>query len=96
MRIISFSDNENIEAVVVVIISWRRGVVVITTAQLHSTSLDSGSAQFKPCSRRVGDSRWRDLRQWSRLEIRLNAFRQSTISQKKNNSERQKTPKKQR
>ena len=45
MRIISFSDNENIEAVVVVIISWRRGVVVITTAQLHSTSLDSGSAQ---------------------------------------------------
>ena len=36
-------------------VSWRRGVVVITTAQLHSTKSE---LRFKPCSRRVGDSRW--------------------------------------
>ena len=34
---------------------WRHGVVVITTAQLHSTKPE---LRFKPCSRCVGDSRW--------------------------------------
>ena len=64
--------------------TWRRGVVLITTAQLHSTKSElrfcAGSNPawhigdncttsfnlawtqvlrgFKPCSRRVGDSRW--------------------------------------
>ena len=49
----------------------RCSVIVITTAQRHSTK--------KSCSRqRVGKNLW----QWYRLEIRLNAFRRSTISQK--------------
>ena len=34
-----------------------RGVVVITTAQLHSTKPEL-RFWFKPCSRRAGDSRW--------------------------------------
>ena len=62
---------------------WRRGAVVISTAQLHSTKLE---LRFCICSN-PGCSVWEirdgeDLRQWSRLEIRLNAFRWSTIPQK--------------
>ena len=39
--------------------------------------------RFKPSSRRIGDScDGEDLRKWSRLEIRLIAFRRSTIPQK--------------
>ena len=53
--------------------SWRRGVVVITTAQLHSIKPERGVSEI-----RNGE----DLRQWSRLEIRPNAFRRSTIPQK--------------
>ena len=34
---------------------WRRGVVVITTAQLHSTNSEF---RFKPYLRHVGDSQW--------------------------------------
>ena len=52
--------------------SWRRGVV-ITTAQLHSIKPERGVSEI-----RNGE----DLRQWSRLEIRPNAFRRSTIPQK--------------
>ena len=62
---------------------WRRGVVVITTAQLHSTKPE---LRFCPGSNpargvlniRDGDDLW----QWSWLEIMLNTFRWSTISQK--------------
>ena len=62
---------------------WRRGAVVISTAQLHSTKLE---LRFCVCSN-PGCSVWEirdgeDLRQWSQLEIRLNAFRRSTIPQK--------------
>ena len=46
---------------------WRCGAVVITTAQLHSTKPELDGE---------------DLWQWSRLEIRLNTFRRSTIPQK--------------
>ena len=60
---------------------WHRGVVVITTAQLHSTKpelrLCAGS---NPAVSEIrdGENFW----QWSRLEIRLNTFRRSTIPQK--------------
>ena len=58
----------------------RRGVVVITTAQLHSAK-----PELRFCAGSNGVSEIRDgedLWQWSRLEIRLNAFRRSTIPQK--------------
>ena len=57
--------------------------MVITTPQLHSTKFE-----LKPCAGSnpaCGVSELRngeDLWQWSRLEIRLNAFRRSTIPQK--------------
>ena len=62
---------------------WRRGVVVITTAQIHSTKPE---LRFCADSNRArGVSEIRDgegLWQWSRLEIRLKAFCRSTIPQK--------------
>ena len=59
---------------------WHRGVVVITTAQLHSTKLFcAGSNPARNVSEIRDDE---DLWQWSRLEIRLNTFRRSTIPQK--------------
>ena len=62
---------------------WRRGVVVITTAQLHSTKPElrfcAGSNRASGVSEiRDGEGLW----QWSRLEIRLKAFCRSTIPQK--------------
>ena len=62
---------------------WRRGVVVITTAELHWTKPElrfcAGSNPARGASEiRDGDDLW----QWSRLEIRLNAFRRSVIPQK--------------
>ena len=63
--------------------SWRRGVVVIATAQRYSTkpefSFCAGSNPACGVSE-IGDGE--DLWQWSWLEIRLNAFRCSTIPQK--------------
>ena len=39
--------------------NWRRGVVVITTAQIHSSKPELRFLRrFKSCSWRVGDSRW--------------------------------------
>ena len=54
-----------------------------TTAQLHSTNPELRfCASLKP-ARGVSEIRnGEDLWQWSRLEIRLNAFRRSTIPQK--------------
>ena len=65
------------------VLLWRRGVVVITTAQLQSTKPElrfcAGSNPAPGVSEiRDGEDLW----QWSRLEIRLNAFRRSTIPQK--------------
>ena len=62
---------------------WRCGVVVITTAQLHSTKPElrfgAGSNHARSMSEiRDGEDLW----QWSRPEIRLNAFRRSIIPQK--------------
>ena len=50
-------------------IQWRRGVVAITTAQLHSKRPELRYAMVR-------------ISEWSHLEIRLNAFRRSTIPQK--------------
>ena len=55
---------------------WRRGVVIITTAQLHSTkpklSFCAGSNPARGVSE-IGNGE--DLWQWSRREIRLNPLR---------------------
>ena len=64
--------------------SFRRcGVVVITTAQLHSTKPELRFCAGSNPARGVSEIRdGEDLPQWSRLEIRLNAFLRSTIPQK--------------
>ena len=62
---------------------WRRGVVVITTAQLHSTKPELRFCTgWNPVCGVLEIRSGEDLWQWSRLEIRLNAFRRSTIPQK--------------
>ena len=64
-------------------IKWRCGVMVITTAQLHSSKPElrfwAGSNPARGVSK-ICDGE--DLWQWYCLEIRLNAFRRSTILQK--------------
>ena len=63
---------------------WRRGVGVITAAELHSTKPELRfCADLNPA---YGVSEIHDVEglwQWSRLEIRLNAFHRSIIPQKK-------------
>ena len=55
---------------------WRRGVVVIATAQLHSTKPELRFCTGSNPARGVSEIRDdEDLGQWSRLEIRRNAFR---------------------
>ena len=63
---------------------WRcRGVVVITNAQLHSTKPETRfCAGSNPAHGVSGTLDGEYLGKWSRLEIRLNAFRRSTIPQK--------------
>ena len=61
-----------------------RGVGVTTTAQLHSTKPELRFYAGSNPARSVPEIRdGEDLWQWSRLEIRLNAFCRSTIPQKK-------------
>ena len=61
----------------------RHGVVVITTAQLHSTKSELRFCAGSNPARGVSEIRdGEDLWQWSRLEIKLNTFRRSTIGQK--------------
>ena len=62
---------------------WRCGVMVVTTTQLHSTKPELRFCAGSNPARGVLEIRdAEDLWQWSRLEIRLNAFRRSTIPQK--------------
>ena len=62
---------------------WRRGVVVTTTAQLHLTKPELRFCAGSIPAHGVSEIRdGEDLGQWSQLEIRLNAFRRSTIPQK--------------
>ena len=64
-------------------VKWRCGAVVITTAQLHSTKPELRFCTGSNPARGVSEIRdGEDLWQWSRLEIRLNAFCRSTIPQK--------------
>ena len=60
------------------------GVVAITTAQLHSTKPELRFCAGSNPARGMLEIRdGEDLRQWSRLEMRINAFRRSTIPKKK-------------
>ena len=60
-----------------------RGVVVITTAQLHSTKPELRFCTGSNSARSVSEIRHgQDLWEWFQLEIRLNAFLGSTIPQK--------------
>ena len=62
---------------------WRRGVVVITTAQLHSTKPELKFCAGSNSARSVSEIRnGEDLWEWSWLKIRLHVFRRSTIPQK--------------
>ena len=62
---------------------WRCGVVVITTAQLHSTKPELRFYGVSNTAHGVSEIRdSEDLWQWSLLEISLNTFPQSTITQK--------------
>ena len=57
--------------------------MVNTTAQLHPTKPELRFCAGSNPARGVPEIRdGEDLGQWSRLEIRLNAFRRSTITQK--------------
>ena len=63
--------------------SWSRGIVVITAAQFHSKKPElrfcADSSPVRGVSEiRDGENLW----QWSRLEIRLNAFRRSPYHKK--------------
>ena len=58
----------------------RRDVVVIATAQLHSSKPEFRfSARLNPAHGVLEIRDGEDLWQWSRLEIRLNTFRRSTV-----------------
>ena len=62
---------------------WRCGVVVITTAQLHSRKPELRFSTGSNSALNVSEIRdGEDLCKWSRLEIRLYAFRRSAIPQK--------------
>ena len=66
----------------VIVAPWGRGVVIITTAQIHSTKLQLKFCAGSNPARGLSEIRdGEDLWQWPRLEIRLNAFRPSTIPQ---------------
>ena len=62
---------------------WHHGVVVITTAKLHSTKPELRfCAGSNPACDVLKICDGEDLWQWSQLEIRLNAFHRLTIPQK--------------
>ena len=75
---ISLTQSKKIQKV-----QWRRGVLVITIAQIHSTKLQLRFCADSNLLHGVSDIRYReDFWQWSRLKIRLNAFCRSIIPQK--------------
>ena len=62
---------------------WCRGVVIITTAQLHSKKPELRFCPDSNLARGMSDIHdGEDFWQWSRLKIRLNTFRRSIIPQK--------------
>ena len=59
-----------------IVVTWHYGVVVVTTAQLHSWKPELRfSARWSPARGVSEICDGKDLWQWSRLEIRLHAFR---------------------
>ena len=75
--------NCRVENRLITCIFWHPGVVIITTTQLHSTKPELWFCAGSKPARSVSEIRdGEDLRQWSRLEIRLNAFHWSTMPQK--------------
>ena len=66
----------------VLIVTQANGAVVIITTQLHSRKPEVRFCAGSNPARGVSEIRdGEDLWQWSRLEIRLNAFRRSAIPQ---------------
>ena len=62
---------------------WHCGVVVITTAQLHSTKRELRFCAVSNLARSISEiCDDEDFWQWFQLEIRLNTFRRSTIPHK--------------
>ena len=62
---------------------WRRGEEVLNATQLHSTKTELRFCARSNPTRGVSEiCDDKNLWQWSWLEIRLNAFRRSTIPQK--------------
>ena len=65
------------------ILLWRHSVVVITTAQLYSTKSELRFCTESNPAHGVSKIRsGEDIWQWLRPEIKLNAFRRSTIPRK--------------
>ena len=63
---------------------WPCGVVVITTAQFHSTKPELRFCAGSNPSCGVSEIHdGEDLWQWSRLELKLNAFRATLIEEEK-------------
>ena len=67
-----------IKIVDIIVAPWCSGYHYCTTS--FNKAWTGVLCRFKSCSRRVRDGE--DLWQWSRMEIRLNAFRRSAIPQK--------------
>ena len=83
--------QQKISRFVTVTLSWRRGLVVITTTQLHSIKTRTRvllTVQILRAAywRFAMVRSWLRTSDWPRLEKRLNAFRRSTISQKHRSS----------
>ena len=63
---------------------WRRGGVIITMQKIISTKPELRFCAGSNPARGVSEIRdGKDIWQWSRVEIKPNAFRRSTIPQKK-------------
>ena len=65
------------------VILWHHGIVVITTAEIHLTKPELRFCADSNRARGVSEVRHgEDLWQWSRVEIKINAFCRWTIPQK--------------
>ena len=82
-ELIQLYDVSGVVRVFFLLLFWRRGVVVIATVQLHSTKPEPRFCPGSNLARDVSEiCDGKNLWQWSRLGIRLDAFRRSTILQK--------------
>ena len=79
-RYSSIGTDQLIQCMDLVVVVWCSGYHYCTT--LFNKAWTQVLRKHKFCSRCVGYSRWWGLWQRSRLEIRLNAFRRSTVQRK--------------